>query len=129
MISEQSNLVSKTIGLLFPLMLIIGFYVIINGHISPGGGFQGGGIIASLFIVKYLMEPIEDFELKKIQFIEKLVLLLILCFAIAFMLMQLYAHGVLVTKLYLVLMNLLIGLKVACGMTIIFYRFAFYESR
>jgi multicomponent Na+:H+ antiporter subunit B len=30
---------------------------------------------------------------------------------------------------YLVIMNGLIGLKVACGMTIIFYRFILYEVR
>jgi len=28
-------------------MLVFGFYVIKNGHTSPGGGFQGGAIIAT----------------------------------------------------------------------------------
>lgn len=129
MISEQSNLVSKTIGLLFPIMLIAGFYVVVNGHLSPGGGFQGGAILASVFIVKYLMEPIQDMGLNKVQFIEKLTLLFILIFGISFMLLHGNEAFPLHMPLYYIFMNALIGLKVACGMLIIFYRFAFYESR
>jgi multicomponent Na+:H+ antiporter subunit B len=28
-------------------MMIFGFYVIMHGHLTPGGGFQGGAIVAS----------------------------------------------------------------------------------
>jgi multicomponent Na+:H+ antiporter subunit B len=40
--------------LLFPLILVFGAYVFIHGHITPGGGFQGGAIIASGFLLIYL---------------------------------------------------------------------------
>jgi multicomponent Na+:H+ antiporter subunit B len=40
--------------LLFPLILIFGTYVFIHGHLTPGGGFQGGAIIASGFLLIYL---------------------------------------------------------------------------
>jgi len=40
--------------LLFPLILIFGAYVFIHGHLTPGGGFQGGAIIASGFLLIYL---------------------------------------------------------------------------
>jgi len=33
--------------LLFPIIMLFGTYVMIYGHLSPGGGFQGGVIIAS----------------------------------------------------------------------------------
>jgi multicomponent Na+:H+ antiporter subunit B len=33
--------------LLFPIILLFGIYVMIYGHLSPGGGFQAGVIIAS----------------------------------------------------------------------------------
>lgn len=39
---------------LFPLILVFGAYVFIHGHLSPGGGFQGGAIIASGFLLIYL---------------------------------------------------------------------------
>lgn len=45
--------------LLFPIILLFGVYVIIYGHLSPGGGFQGGVIIASAFLL--LLISREDF--------------------------------------------------------------------
>ena len=37
--------------LLMPLLLLLGFYIIIHGHLTPGGGFQGGVILAiALFL-------------------------------------------------------------------------------
>ena len=40
--------------LLFPLILVFGTYVFVHGHLTPGGGFQGGAIIASGFLLIYL---------------------------------------------------------------------------
>ena len=40
--------------LLFPLILVFGSYIFIHGHLTPGGGFQGGAIIASGFLLVYL---------------------------------------------------------------------------
>jgi multicomponent Na+:H+ antiporter subunit B len=39
---------------LFPLILVFGTYIFIHGHLTPGGGFQGGAIIASGFLLIYL---------------------------------------------------------------------------
>jgi multicomponent Na+:H+ antiporter subunit B len=39
---------------LFPLILLFGIYVFVHGHLSPGGGFQGGAIIASAFVLIYM---------------------------------------------------------------------------
>jgi len=52
---EPASLVLSTgCRLLFPLILIFGTYVFIHGHLTPGGGFQGGAIIASGFLLIYL---------------------------------------------------------------------------
>lgn len=40
--------------LLFPLILVFGSYIFIYGHLTPGGGFQGGAVIASGFLLIYL---------------------------------------------------------------------------
>ena len=32
---------------LVPVLLLFGFYVVVNGHISPGGGFSGGAIMGA----------------------------------------------------------------------------------
>lgn len=39
---------------LFPLILLFGTYIFIHGHLTPGGGFQGGAIIASGFLLTML---------------------------------------------------------------------------
>lgn len=39
---------------LFPLILLFGTYIFVHGHLTPGGGFQGGAIIASGLLLIYL---------------------------------------------------------------------------
>ena len=34
-----------------PVILVFGIYILLNGHLSPGGGFSGGAILASAFII------------------------------------------------------------------------------
>jgi len=52
---EPASLVLYTgCRLLFPLIIIFGTYIFIHGHLTPGGGFQGGAIIASGFLLIYL---------------------------------------------------------------------------
>jgi multicomponent Na+:H+ antiporter subunit B len=43
-----AGLIERTAGrLLVPFIFIFGFYIVIHGHLSPGGGFQGGAVIAT----------------------------------------------------------------------------------
>lgn len=37
--------------ILVPVILIFGIYIILNGHLSPGGGFSGGAVIGSGLIL------------------------------------------------------------------------------
>ncbi|MBM7562214.1 MnhB domain-containing protein [Fusibacter tunisiensis] len=127
--TEHSSLLSRTLGITFPFIILFSIYMILNGHITPGGGFQGGAVMASIFIAKYLIVPVKDIRLVGVQFVEKIALLLILLFATAFVISGLNIIFPSFSQVYMVVMNVLIGLKVACGMTIIFYRFVYYESR
>ncbi len=54
---EGSEILKTASSLLFPLILLFGVYVFINGHLSPGGGFQGGAIIASGVVLTVLANP------------------------------------------------------------------------
>jgi multicomponent Na+:H+ antiporter subunit B len=52
----MTKIVRTTANILFPFTLIFGLYVIAHGHLTPGGGFQGGAIVASgcaLLLVAY----------------------------------------------------------------------------
>jgi multicomponent Na+:H+ antiporter subunit B len=33
----------------YGLIILFGFYVIMHGHLTPGGGFQGGAVVATAF--------------------------------------------------------------------------------
>ncbi len=47
-LKAESNFMLKSASkLLFPIITLYGVYVMVYGHLSPGGGFQGGVIIAS----------------------------------------------------------------------------------
>jgi len=53
--TEKSSLMLFTgCKFLFPFILLFGAYIFIHGHLTPGGGFQGGAIIASAFLLMYL---------------------------------------------------------------------------
>ena len=53
-----SEIVETSTELLLPMVILLGIYVFLNGHLSPGGGFQGGAIIASgtMFLLLALPE-------------------------------------------------------------------------
>ena len=48
---RQNVILKTTAFLLVPMILIFGCYVILNGHLSPGGGFSGGAIIGAALIL------------------------------------------------------------------------------
>jgi len=43
--------------LLFPFLIMLGAYIILHGHLTPGGGFQGGAILAAAFFIPILASP------------------------------------------------------------------------
>jgi multicomponent Na+:H+ antiporter subunit B len=52
MIDRQDSIIITTVTrLLTPFIQLFGLYVIMHGHSSPGGGFQGGVILGAGFIL------------------------------------------------------------------------------
>lgn len=58
--------------LLFPLLLVVGLYIILHGHLTPGGGFQGGVIVACAFFVPMLARPGTPLDHRAVALIEGL---------------------------------------------------------
>jgi len=55
--SQTSGFILKQgAKLVFPIILVVGFYVITHGHLSPGGGFQGGAMIGSSMLLMALSD-------------------------------------------------------------------------
>lgn len=55
-----SEILITTSQFLAPLIILLGVYIFIHGHLTPGGGFQGGVLIASAFLLMML----SDIDLK-----------------------------------------------------------------
>ncbi|PKL28295.1 MAG: sodium:proton antiporter [Spirochaetae bacterium HGW-Spirochaetae-2] len=48
---EGSELLATGAAFLFPILVLFGIYIFLNGHLTPGGGFQGGVVLASAFLL------------------------------------------------------------------------------
>ena len=47
------HVVGHSLNLVFPLTMVYMCYIILHGHLSPGGGFQGGVLIVGAFLMIY----------------------------------------------------------------------------
>ncbi len=47
---------------MMPFILVFGFYVITHGELGPGGGFQGGVVIAAAFILYGLVYGTKELQ-------------------------------------------------------------------
>jgi multicomponent Na+:H+ antiporter subunit B len=61
MISRYENVVIKTIcRLMIPFLQLYAIYVLMHGHYSPGGGFQGGVMMGASFILLVMAYGLEE---------------------------------------------------------------------
>lgn len=117
--------------LLYPIMLLFGLYIILNGHLSPGGGFQGGAIVATAILILYYIDISKEIDVQTIITIEKILFLLLLIISS----LSFFTRGTLMTnfiplesdialkQVFLYTLNILIGAKVALGLVAIFTSF------
>ena len=118
---------------LCPIIFLFGFYIMINGHLSPGGGFQGGAILASGFLAVYLADmvaPVGESLLKGLESGSGFFYLLIGVAGVALgagfldaTILPLGSLGNLFSAGCIPLVYTLIGLKVGSELTVITERF------
>ena len=72
----RDPIVKNMAKILIPIILVFGAYILVNGHISPGGGFSGGAILGAGFIF-YAMVYGEDHALKVLS--EKRIKIVTIC--------------------------------------------------
>jgi multicomponent Na+:H+ antiporter subunit B len=51
---EASVIVRTAIPIVTLFAVVVGLFVILHGHLTPGGGFPGGAILASAFVLQFL---------------------------------------------------------------------------
>ena len=120
---NRSAIAAFTIRLICPVILIFGAYL------APIGGFQGGVVIAAFFICRYMIYNIYEIRIEKMITTAQLTYAAIILLSVFFIYLGAYAYLPQYRNAYLKTMYTLIGIKVACGFTIIFYRFIVFERR
>lgn len=70
--SRSSEILETGAVLLLPLITVFGIYIFINGHLSPGGGFQGGVIIASGILLALFAGITRELKHSVLTFLEGL---------------------------------------------------------
>lgn len=126
--NEKTEIISPVIEKLYPLILLFGIYIILNGHKTPGGGFQGGAVLTSIFITRYISARVNDINIDVFQIIEKYLFVVIVALPVLYIFSGFAAKWGGCDEIFLILMNIAIGIKVWCGLSIIFFRFMFYEA-
>jgi len=66
----NSEIFRTAANVLVPLIITLGIYIFINGHLTPGGGFQGGAVIASAVILLILAFPDRPVNTRLFSFLE-----------------------------------------------------------
>lgn len=134
--SNFSPIVYQSISLIVPFLYILGFYLIFYGHLSPGGGFTGGVVIAVIFILLTVTFGIrhdkEEKTLKRKSLLESLgalgfVLIGILGIPLGSNFLangqagfNLGIPGKLISAGLIPFLNLMVGIKVGTGLSVIF---------
>ncbi len=65
-----SELLQTTSSFLFALIVLFGVYIFTHGHLTPGGGFQGGVVIATAFLLLMLSDVNMKFNHTILQIVE-----------------------------------------------------------
>lgn len=70
----MDDLIVKVISkIIIPFMQVFGIFVIMHGHLSPGGGFAGGSILGASLILLTLAFGLEEAKRKMPHTISKIV--------------------------------------------------------
>jgi multicomponent Na+:H+ antiporter subunit B len=139
----SSSFIVDTIGRkLIPFALLFGLYLIVFGHLSPGGGFQGGVVLGSAVLLLILSRGLRAAE--KAFPADRLAAAMATAFAV-FIAMgalgllsgkgflanvpSLRLPGERPTTIFIFIVDVAIGIEVGCGVALICFGFVGLRSR
>ena len=70
--AQASILVNTGTAFLLPIILLFGVYIFMHGHLTPGGGFQGGVVIASGILLFMLANAESEINKTLLYWLESL---------------------------------------------------------
>ena len=152
--SGMSRIVRTISSITFPFVSIYGLYIIAHGHLTPGGGFQGGAVVASgcamilvAFGSSWIMKGMKEKSLSVLESLGALGFIGLAIFGLIFggvffnnfMVGNNYLFGVIPitgsglaninTAGVIPLMNFAVGLKVVAGLFAIILVMAYATSK
>ena len=135
-------IVKKTTQLIAGMVFLYGIYVIVHGHLTPGGGFAGGVIMAGSFILLILAYGSDFMNLTKEEsgttMYENLAILIVVFLAASGLLFGTRIFflnwlpkgtvGQLVSAGMLPLYNIFVGIEVAASILTIFLALIIFKE-
>ena len=115
------GLLKNVCRMILPFVIMFGFYIIANGDLSPGGGFQGGVVLASCYLILFFLKDESVLHFSEIIRYEKWLFFVLILLALFYLIVwntafSSHAQIPLIQTLSLMLMNLVIGMKVTFGL-------------
>jgi multicomponent Na+:H+ antiporter subunit B len=132
-LTRATEIVQNSAEILVPLIAIFAAYIVMHGHLGPGGGFQGGAVMASCVLLLLLAKPDYRVKLAHLSAMESLAGLFIVLVGIAGII---FAGGFLDNRVLplgefgaffsaggIPILSVLLGAKVGCELSVIIERF------
>ena len=126
---KNDIILQKTAFILVPIVLLLGVYVVLNGHLSPGGGFSGGAIMgAGLILYVSAFGFAQMRKLFTYKTYQRIVLLALLTYAMSkcysfftganhiHSVIPLGTPGAILSSGLILVLNICVGFIVACTM-------------
>ncbi len=126
---KNDAILQKTATVLVPIVLLLGVYVVLNGHLSPGGGFSGGAIMGAGLI---LYVTAFGFEKARKMYTQRLHQRVVLCALLTYALSKCYSFytgangihsviplgepGAILSSGLILVLNICVGFVVTCTM-------------
>ena len=130
---QSSEIIQSGAQILVPLISIFAAYIIMNGHLSAGGGFQGGAVIASGVVLMLLAFPQYQPNVELLGVTESTAGAFFVLAGIAGLIL---ADGFLDSRILplgqfgsffsagaIPVLSVLLGIKVGCELSVILHRF------
>jgi len=126
---KNDIILQKTAVILVPIVLLTGVYVVLNGHLSPGGGFSGGAIMGAgliLYVTAFGFAKMRKFFTYKTY--QRIVLLALLTYAVSkcysfytganhiHSIIPLGTPGAILSSGLILVLNICVGFIVTCTM-------------
>jgi multicomponent Na+:H+ antiporter subunit B len=129
----STEIVRNGADIMVPLIALFAIYIVLHGHLGPGGGFQGGAVIASCVLLVLIAKPDYRVKLTQLSVMESLAGVSIVLVGIAGLVfaggfldsrvLPAGNFGSLVSAGAIPILSILLGTKVGCELSVIIERF------